>query len=56
MSGWTTADWLIFLLACHIAIIGFLKLLANRRATIFKQLQSDIKKQQRKHKKANAHH
>jgi len=46
MTGWTTADILIYVVAAYLAVGGVLKLIAARRAALLAELERDIAKQQ----------
>lgn len=46
MTGWMTADVLIFAIAAYVATGGVLKLIAARRAALLAELEADIAKQQ----------
>ena len=46
MTGWMTADVLIFVVAAYLATGGFLKLISARRAALLAELEADIAKQQ----------
>ena len=53
MTGWMTADVLIYAGAAYLAVGGLLKLIAARRATLLAELEADIAKEQAA--KAHAH-
>jgi hypothetical protein len=46
MTGWTTADIVIYVVAAYVAVGGVLKLIAARRAALLAELERDIAKQQ----------
>jgi hypothetical protein len=46
MTGWTTADVLIYAVAVYVAVGGILKLIAARRAALLAELERDIAKEQ----------
>jgi hypothetical protein len=46
MTGWTTIDVVIYVVAAYVAIGGVLKLIAARRAALLAELERDIAKQQ----------
>lgn len=46
MTGWMTADVVIYIVAAYVAIGGVLKLIAARRAALLAELENDIAKQQ----------
>lgn len=46
MTGWMTADVVIYAVAAYLATGGVLKLIAARRAALLAELEADIAKQQ----------
>ena len=46
MTGWMTADVVIYVVAAYVAIGGVLKLITARRAALLAELEADIAKQQ----------
>ena len=46
MTGWMTADVLIYAVATYLATGGLLKLISARRAALLAELEADIAKEQ----------
>jgi hypothetical protein len=54
MTGWMSADVVLYIVAAYLATGGFLKLIAARRASLLAELERDIAKEQQQQQAAKS--